>query len=127
MHHGSTARPSPHELKRLRPSNAAGGVILLQCVAFSTAALWLASRHNLALWALGQLLLALSLVQWFALLHECGHETLFRSKWPHAIVGRVAGFFCSHSVLQLETHPQPPPQVDRLAGRRSDHRGTRAS
>jgi omega-6 fatty acid desaturase (delta-12 desaturase) len=39
------------------------------------------------------MLLALSFVQWFALLHECGHDTLFRSKRANAVVGQLAGFF----------------------------------
>ncbi|MEP6493897.1 MAG: fatty acid desaturase [bacterium] len=85
--------PKPHDLVHLRPSNAAGAAVLTQCTAFTATALWLSVQANTGLWLLGQLLLALSLVQWFALLHECGHETLFRSKWPHAFVGRVAGFF----------------------------------
>ena len=38
-------------------------------------------------------MLALALVQWFAVLHECGHETLFRGKRANSIVGQVAGFF----------------------------------
>jgi omega-6 fatty acid desaturase (delta-12 desaturase) len=93
MHLGSIARPSPQELKRLRPSNLAGGAVLVQCLALSVSALWLSSQYDWRLWALGQLLLGLSLVQWYALLHECGHDNLFRSKWPHAFVGQVAGFF----------------------------------
>jgi fatty acid desaturase len=32
-------------------------------------------------------------VQWFVILHECGHDTLFRTRRYHAIAGRVAAFF----------------------------------
>ena len=32
----------------------------------------------------GQVLLAVMLVQWFVILHECGHETLFRTRRWHA-------------------------------------------
>ncbi|HTE47698.1 MAG TPA: fatty acid desaturase [Gemmatimonadaceae bacterium] len=85
--------PKPHELAHLRPSNVAGVAVLGQCLALTSTALWLSARPHRGLWLLGQMLLALSLVQWFALLHECGHETLFRAKWPHAFIGRVAGFF----------------------------------
>jgi omega-6 fatty acid desaturase (delta-12 desaturase) len=42
---------------------------------------------------LGQAVLAVTMIQWFALLHECGHGTLFRSKALHAPAGRVAAFF----------------------------------
>jgi len=93
MHHGSTPRPTPQELTRLRPSNVAGGVVLTQCLILSCGAFWLSSQPNWFVWALGQVLVALSLVQWFAVLHECGHDNLFRSKWPHALVGPIAGFF----------------------------------
>lgn len=93
MHHRSTPRPTPQELTRLRPSNAAGVVVLTQCLALSCAAFWLSSQPNRLVWAAGQVLVALSLVQWFAILHECGHDNLFRSKWPHAVVGPIAGFF----------------------------------
>ena len=47
-----------------------------------------------AVWLAGQLLLSLMLVQWFVILHECGHDTLFRTRRYHAVAGRVAAF-CS--------------------------------
>ncbi len=33
------------------------------------------------------------LVQWFVILHECGHDTLFRTRRYHLVAGRLAGFF----------------------------------
>jgi fatty acid desaturase len=33
------------------------------------------------------------MVQWFALLHECGHETLFKTKRLHVPLGHLAAFF----------------------------------
>lgn len=93
MHDRSTPRPTPQELTRLRPSNAAGVVVLTLCLALSCGAFWLSLQPNVLVWALGQVLLGLSLVQWFAVLHECGHDNLFRAKWPHAFVGPIAGFF----------------------------------
>jgi fatty acid desaturase len=44
-------------------------------------------------WLPGQLLLAVAFVQWFIVLHECGHETLFRSARMNSAVGRLAAFF----------------------------------
>lgn len=44
-------------------------------------------------WITGQTLLALMLVQWFVILHECGHETLFRTRRYHLLAGRLAAFF----------------------------------
>jgi omega-6 fatty acid desaturase (delta-12 desaturase) len=87
------AAPTPHELSHLRPSNAAGAVVVAQSVALTAGSLWLSTNTNRGIWLTGQLLLAVALVQWFAVLHECGHETLFRSKRIHAIVGQLAGLF----------------------------------
>jgi fatty acid desaturase len=44
-------------------------------------------------WAAGQVLLAVMLVQWFVILHECGHATLFRTRRYHRVAGRLAAFF----------------------------------
>jgi fatty acid desaturase len=52
-------------------------------------------QARLVPWAAGQLILALALVQWFVVLHECGHDTLFRTRRLHAIVGRIAGAFAA--------------------------------
>lgn len=55
-------------------------------LALSTADTWPA-------WALGQALVGLMLVQWFVILHECGHDTLFRTRRYNRAAGRVAAFF----------------------------------
>jgi fatty acid desaturase len=44
-------------------------------------------------WALGQGVLAIALLQWFVLLHECGHGVLFRNRLANRAVGHLAGFF----------------------------------
>jgi fatty acid desaturase len=44
-------------------------------------------------WLAGQVVLAVALVQWFVLLHECGHETLFRTRRLHGPIGHLAAFF----------------------------------
>jgi fatty acid desaturase len=85
--------PLPAELTHLRPSNKAGVVVAGQSILLTAAALWLSSRPVTPLWLAGQLLLALALVQWFAILHECGHETLFRTRALHLPLGHLAAFF----------------------------------
>ena len=89
----SSSAPSPAALSQLRPTDAAGATVALSCIAITASGVSLSLSPRWWLWATGQLLLALSLVQWFALLHECGHETLFRSKRLHAPLGQLAGFF----------------------------------
>jgi omega-6 fatty acid desaturase (delta-12 desaturase) len=88
-------RPRPVELRHLRPSNAAG-VLAVALVAGTTGlGLALALQRGVWPWAIGQIVLALALVQWFVVLHECGHDTLFRTRRLHPIVGRVAGAFAA--------------------------------
>ena len=85
--------PTPSQLKHLRPSNTAGALVIIGALGATTLAVVLSLRAERWLWLAGQILLALSLVQWFAILHECGHETLFRTRRVHALIGQVAGFF----------------------------------
>ncbi|MEP6733397.1 MAG: fatty acid desaturase [bacterium] len=87
------AAPRPAELVHLRATDRAGAWIAGQCIALTTLALYLSAQPHWALWLWGQALLAIAMVQWFALLHECGHETLFRTKRLHRPLGYVAGFF----------------------------------
>src|SRR3954462_10705951 len=85
--------PTPSDLTHLRPSDAAGSAVILVAVTGTALALALSVREELWFWLLGQIILAVSLVQWFAILHKCGHETLFRTRRLHAPLGQVAGFF----------------------------------
>jgi acyl-lipid omega-6 desaturase (Delta-12 desaturase) len=76
----------------LRPSNA-HGLAHVGLTAIATAvAIWLSSSGGWLRWAIGQALLGGVLVQWFAVLHECGHRTMFRGRRFNAIAGHVAGF-----------------------------------
>ena len=83
----SLAPPKPSELAHLRPSNVAGALCVGECVAITVIGFWLSLNGSLWIWAVGQIVLALSFVQWFAVLHECGHETMFRAKRLHALLG----------------------------------------
>lgn len=80
-------------MTHLRSSNWVGSVLLISAVLLTAAGVALSLQPNVLVWLLGQVLLALTMVQWFALLHECGHGTLFRFKALHAPAGRVAAFF----------------------------------
>jgi omega-6 fatty acid desaturase (delta-12 desaturase) len=89
----SAHAPTPSDLSHLRPTDALGAAVLLGAAGLTAASVVLSTRREWWLWLTGQVLLALSLVQWFAILHECGHETLFRTRRFHAFAGQVAGFF----------------------------------
>jgi len=89
----SSHPPTPSDLTHLRPSDAAGSAVILIAASATALALALSMRAELWLWLMGQVILAVALVQWFAILHECGHETLFRSRRVHGVIGQIAGFF----------------------------------
>lgn len=42
-------------------------------------------------WLIGQLLFALAFLEWFFVMHEAGHRTLFRQRLPNMLV-RVLGY-----------------------------------
>ncbi|MEO6212511.1 MAG: fatty acid desaturase, partial [Vicinamibacterales bacterium] len=87
------AAPGPADLTHLRPSDAAGLRVVGLALAGTTLALLLSFAGGWGLWLPGQILLGVMLVQWFVILHECGHDTLFRTRRWHAIAGRVAAAF----------------------------------
>lgn len=83
--------PTATDLARLRPRDDVGALIVVWVAAITAGGVALSLAPHPAAWLAGQALLALGLVQWFVLLHECGHRTLFRRRWPNAAVGLVAG------------------------------------
>ena len=90
--HGGVASvpPSPAAMGHLRSSNWAGAGLLSSAAILTVVGVALSLHSSWLVWLLGQIVFAVTMVQWFALLHECGHGTLFRSKALHAPVGRVA-------------------------------------
>jgi fatty acid desaturase len=93
MTSSSASAPPAAALSRLRPTDAAGATVALACFAITASGIVLSLSPRWWVWAVGQLVLALSFIQWFSLLHECGHETLFRTKKLHAPLGHLAGLF----------------------------------
>jgi len=93
--HGAVAGvpPSPAAIGHLRSSNWEGCLLLSSAALLTVVGVALSLQPNWLVWLLGQAVFAVTMLQWFALLHECGHGTLFRSKALHAPVGRVAAFF----------------------------------
>jgi omega-6 fatty acid desaturase (delta-12 desaturase) len=85
--------PHPSELNHLRATNAAGWLCLGATLAGTIAGLWLSRIDVLVWWLAGQIILAAALVQWFIVLHECGHGTLFQTAWLNAPAGQLAGVF----------------------------------
>jgi acyl-lipid omega-6 desaturase (Delta-12 desaturase) len=92
--------PHPSHLQHLRATNAAGWICLSATGAATIAGIWLSVMPLGVWWFLGQLLLATTLVQWFIVLHECGHKTLFRAPLLNEVAGHLAGFF---ALIPFET------------------------
>jgi len=85
--------PSPQTLSHLRARDRAGWMITGTAAAISALGLWLALHESFWIWAFGQLVIALALLQWFVILHEAGHNTLFRTRRFNRLVGHVASCF----------------------------------
>jgi acyl-lipid omega-6 desaturase (Delta-12 desaturase) len=75
-----------------RPQDWCGALHVLVGLALTGLALLLSASSLLGLWLLGQGLLAIAFLFWFAVLHEAGHKTLFRTLWLNALAGHLAGF-----------------------------------
>ena len=85
--------PPPSQLIHLRPSDAAGFLFLGSCVGLTGFSIFLSAFESPLLWLAGQILLAVALIEWFVILHECGHETLFKTNRLHLYAGHLASFF----------------------------------
>ena len=85
--------PDETALAELRPINLAGGFYMGCAAVLTTTSVALSLSSNFWTWLGGQVLLALAMIQWFAILHEAGHKTLFRTRWLNRWSAHCAGFF----------------------------------
>ena len=86
--------PQASVVRRLRARNEVAVIVVLGFVVSTASGLVLATQSGWT-YALGQLILGVAFVQWFCLLHEAGHGTLFSTQRWNVRVGHLAGF--SHS------------------------------
>jgi omega-6 fatty acid desaturase (delta-12 desaturase) len=83
--------PSPSALVHLRPTDLRGAIVTAIVGGATALGAGLSLQGGFAAWIAGQALLALAFVQWFVVLHECGHETMFRGRRLNGAVGTLAG------------------------------------
>ena len=83
--------PNPSALVHLRPTNARGALAAALVTISTGVGIALSSTEWLPAWLMGQVVLGAAFVQWFVILHECGHETLFVGRRMNAVVGEIAG------------------------------------
>jgi omega-6 fatty acid desaturase (delta-12 desaturase) len=85
--------PDPRSLAHLRPRDSAGAAVVAGALGLTAVGLALSLAGSWMLWIGGQLALALALLQWFAILHEAGHRTLFAARRANRLAGHLAGAF----------------------------------
>ena len=85
--------PTAAELAHLKPGDSIGLLFVALALILTGLSIFLSSLGGVPGWLAGQFLLAIALLQWFVLLHECGHGNLFKTKWLHTYVGHLASFF----------------------------------
>jgi fatty acid desaturase len=88
---GDYIPPSASELTRLKPNDFIGALYVLLATLLTILGISLSVTGSIPGWIIGQFILAVALLQWFILLHEAGHRTLFRSRSLNTAAGNVAG------------------------------------
>lgn len=78
---------------QLKPSNAIGFVYFMLAVTLTVLAAMLSIKPFGIAWLAGQLLFAIAFLEWFIVLHEAGHHTLFRHRLFNIMAGYMAGVF----------------------------------
>jgi omega-6 fatty acid desaturase (delta-12 desaturase) len=91
----AAAMPPPElkAVRHLQPRDIAGWSFFGLACGLTAIGSGLALSGTWLAWAIGQLLLAFAFVQWFVLLHEAGHHTLFRTRSLNRVAGWISGFF----------------------------------
>lgn len=83
--------PTPSALAHLRPTDFRGACVTTMVSTATALGIGLSLQGGLLSWVAGQMLLAVAFLQWFVVLHECGHETMFRGRRLNGSVGAFAG------------------------------------
>lgn len=84
------AAPPLSQFSHLRANDSIGALIVISCSAVTVFAIYLSTFEHLATWLSGQFLLAFAMLQWFVLIHEAGHKTLFRSSALNKLSGHLS-------------------------------------
>ena len=99
----------PRITKVLRPRNSLGTLYVSMAMGNSMLSLLCSCSGYFWPWLLGQLLWAVTFLQWFSILHEAGHKTLFASSLANRWVGQLAGWmaiipFYSWTLIHARHH-----------------------
>lgn len=83
-----------NKYKHLRTNNLLGFIIIVLLLATTGLSFYLSTSSNWVIWLLGQITLGINVVQWFAILHDLGHNHFFSIKRLNSIIGHLASFIC---------------------------------
>ncbi len=105
----STSPIPVKELSSLKPRNSQGALYFFLATSLTAVGIWLSLFDKFFVWGTGQFVLAVAFLQWFILLHEAGHRTLFRSKTLNTAAGHLAGLlsgfpYSSWTLIHLRHH-----------------------
>lgn len=76
-----------------RQSNVLSGLIFFFSLLVTITGINLSLHSNILLWIIGQILLAISFMQWQVLMHDMGHGHFFRPRWLNDIAGHFSSIF----------------------------------
>jgi len=74
----------------LKPNSRIGWLFVFICCSLTGIGFWFSAQPHILMWIFGQTFLAVALLQWFILLHEAGHGTLFKGRKMNLLTGHVA-------------------------------------
>ena len=86
------AAPPISQFANWKASDLVGSLYLVFACGLTGLSLYLSTFSETGVWLIGQLLLAIAFVQWFAILHEAGHKSLFRTPMLNFVAGHLSGF-----------------------------------
>lgn len=69
-------------------------LLLIWQISFTAFSIYLSLSNIWYFWFCGQLFFALNMLQWFFVLHDLAHQSLFRNSTVNAILGHIASIFC---------------------------------
>ncbi len=87
----SVPQPPPiGQFADLKPRDMMGASFVASCSAATGLSLYFSTSTQFLIWFAAQITLAIAMLQWFVLLHEAGHKTLFKTAWMNKFSGHLA-------------------------------------
>jgi len=93
MSYSDKNRNLKHISRNLTPSISKGLLIVFGVFTLLIIGISFSLAKSLIFWFIGQIILAVNMLQWFVLLHETGHNTLFPNRRANLVIGHISGFF----------------------------------